>query len=122
MPNNRRAGVLQIQANGTIYDAAGEFTYNIGQPKREGLVGPSGIQGYKEMPQLPFIEGTIRDSRDIDLADLLNLVDATITLEIANGKTIMLRDAWQANEGNVGTDEATIDVRFEGISAEELPA
>jgi hypothetical protein len=120
MPNNRRAGVLQIQINGDVYDAAGDFTYNLGFAKREGLVGPSGVQGYSEMPQIPFIEGTVRDSRDLNEEQLLTVKDATITLLHANGKTILLRDAWQANEGNFATNEGTIEVRFEGMSAEAI--
>lgn len=119
---NRRSGAINIQANGEVYDAVGMFSYNIGKPLREGLKGPDRVQGYKELPQIPFIEGEIRDSSDLDLATVLSLKDATITLTLANGKTIMLRDAWYANEGTVGTDEANIPFKFEGMSADEIAA
>lgn len=122
MPPNRRAGVIQIQVNGTIFDAAGDFDYNLGKPMTESLIGPSGGQGYKEMPQVPFIEGTIRDSQDLDLAVLLNIRDATITLTLANDKVIVLREARYAAEGKVNTGEAEIEVKFEGESADEIPA
>lgn len=117
---NRRSGKLSLQVNGTVYDAVGEFTYNLGQPKREGLVGPDKVHGYKELPQIPMIEGEIRDAQDLDVAQFLNLTNATITLELANGKTVMLREAWYAGDGNVGSEEANIEMKFEGISAEEI--
>ncbi len=77
---SRRAGVIQIQVNGFIYDAAGDFDYNIGEPMTEDLTGPSGPQGFKETPQTPYIEGTSRDAYDLDLNALCNVRDATITL------------------------------------------
>lgn len=120
MPDNRRSGILSIQVNGEVYDAAGDFTYNPGFNKREALIGPSGVQGYKEEPQVAFIEGEIRDARNLDLKKLMTVKDATVTLDLANDKTFMLRDAWQANEGNIGTGEANIEVRFEGMSGEEI--
>jgi hypothetical protein len=82
-------------------------------------VGADAVHGYKEVPQVPFIEGKITDSSDLDLAELCDVVDATVTLELANGKVIVLRDAWYAGEGTVDTDEGEIGVRFEGKSADE---
>jgi len=77
------------------------------------------VHGYKGMPRVPFIEGEITDRGNLDLAAFQALTDATITLELANGKTVILRDAWYSADGDVGTEEANIQVRFEGLSAEE---
>lgn len=120
MPNNRLAGIINLEINGEVFDLAGDFTYNPGANKREALLGPGRVDGYKSAPQVPFIEGTIRDSRDLDVKALLELKDVTVTLTLANDKTVMVRDAWQAAEGDVGTAEADIQVRFEGKSFEEV--
>ena len=120
MPDNRRAGTLFVKVDGKQYDAKGNFTYNAGQPKREGLVGPDGVHGYKELPQVPFIEGEITDSNNIDLLNLTNLKDVTCTLELATGKVFVLRDAWYSADGDVGTEEGNVQVRFEGMSADEI--
>ena len=121
MANNRRAGVINVQADGVVFDAVGNFSYNIGQPMREELVGPDKVHGYKELPQVPYIEGEIRDSANMDLKnDLLNLTDATITLNLANGKTVLFRNAWYAAEGTVQTEEANAQFKFCAMSAEEL--
>lgn len=118
--SNRRSGVLFVKVSGTQYDAKGSFTYNAGAPKRDAIVGPDRVHGYKEMPQVPFVEGEITDSSDLNLSEFLNITDATVTLELANGKIFVLRDAWYAGEGNVQTEEANIQVRFEGLSGEEI--
>lgn len=117
---NRRAGTLFFKVDGTQHDAKGSFTYNLGAPKRDAIVGADAIHGYKEVPQVPFIEGEITDRSDLDLSALLNLDGVTVTLELANGKVILLRDAWYAGEGNVETEESNIQVRFEGLGGEEV--
>lgn len=120
MANQRRAGIIFIKVDGEQFDAKGGFTYNLGRPVREGMVGHDAVHGYKELPQVPFIEGEITDRASLDLDNLLTIEDATVTLELANGKVIVLREAWFAGEGSVGTEEANIAVRFEGIEAEEI--
>ena len=42
--------------------------------------------------------------------------NATVTLELVNGKTIVLSNAWFAGEGTVTTEEAEIAVRWESRS------
>lgn len=117
---NRVGGIISLKVNGDMYYAKGAFTYNLGKPKKEGIVGADRVHGYKETPQIPFIEGEVTDRQEMSLEDLLAVEDATITLELANGKVIMLRDAWNASEGTGNTEEGNVAVRFEGISAEEV--
>jgi len=118
--SSRRGGTINIQVNGQVYDGIGSFSYNLGQPKREMLVGPDRVHGYKEMPQVPFIEGEIRDSSTLDMKKFLNTIDATVTMKHANGKTIMLRGAVFCSEGNGDTEDGKFAVRWEGLSAEEV--
>lgn len=121
MPN-RVSGLLEVAVNGKLVQTKGSWTYNAGARKREAIVGADRVHGYKELPQVPFIEGEITDASDFDLVEFLNLDDATIHLSLANGKSFTLRDAWYAGDGNVQTEEANIQVRFEGLSGEEIPA
>ncbi len=120
MPNNRVSGTLFIKIAGVQRNAKGSFTYNLGFEKREAMVGQDRVHGYKGMPQVPFIEGEITDEKDLSLAELMAIEDETITLELANGKTIVQRNSWYAADGNVGTEEANVQVRFEGKSSEEI--
>ncbi len=117
---SRVGGIIFVKVDGAQYRAKGSWTYNIGQGKREGIVGADGVHGYKEMPQIPFIEGSITDDAAISLENFLNTTEATIVLELANGKIITLRDAWFAGDGNVSTEEGELEARFEGLSGEEI--
>lgn len=116
----RRGGIIFLNVNGVRYDCKGAFDYNIGAPKRDAIVGHDGVHGYKELPQASFIEGAITDRGNLALETLLAITGATVTLELANGKVIALRDAWYAGEGTGNTEEGEIGVRFEGMSADEI--
>lgn len=118
--SQRRAGILFLKVDGALYDAKGNFTYNLGKAKREAIVGADAVHGYKEMPQVAFIEGEFTDGSSLDLAKLVALDGVTVTLELANGKVVILRDAWFAGDGNVQTEEGNIAVRFEAKSADEV--
>jgi len=55
----RVGGIIRFSIDGVQYRAKGNFSYMIGNPKREAVVGSDGVHGYKETPQALFIEGTI---------------------------------------------------------------
>lgn len=114
----RRAGLIQVQVNGVMQDAKGEFSYNLGRPKREAVVGADSVHGFRESPQVAFIEGAITDRQTLDLNALVTLEGATVTLVLSNNKTIFLRDAWFAGDGTATTSEGEIAVRFEGKGEE----
>ncbi len=118
--DQRKAGLIQVKVQGEIQDAKGAFTYGLGRPKREAIVGSDAVHGYKEMPQVAFIEGAITDRGSLDLAALVSGRDVTVTLELGNGKVIVLRDAWFAGEGTGSSEEGEIAVRWEGANAEEI--
>ncbi len=111
--NNRRAGRVYLKVDGTQYDAKGDFSYNLGNDNREAIIGADGVHGYKETPQVAYIEGAITDRADIDLDRLTQADNVTVTLELVSGKTIVLANAWFAGEGGVTTGEAEVAVRFE---------
>lgn len=119
---SRKGGTIQLAVDGNQYSCKGSFTYGLGKPQREAIVGHTAVDGYKELPQVPFIEGEITDDSDLSLDDLANIVDSTITLALANGKVIALRGAWFANQDGLTaeTEEGNVKVRFEGLSAQEI--
>lgn len=117
----RRGGQIQVQVNGVLYNAKGEFTYSLGRPKRDAIVGSDNrVHGYKESGQVPYCEGKFTDTGDLDLNELVSISGATVTIALANGKVFVLSDAYYAGEGEVATDEGEIGVRFEGVEAEEV--
>ena len=120
MANNRVAGVAYFKVDGKQFSAKGSFTHNITPTTREGVSGQDGTHGYKEMPKVPYIEGTITTVEGFDMEALHEIDDATVTLECANNTAVMLRNAWYAGDGEVNTEEGETGVRFEGLSGEQL--
>lgn len=113
-------GVINLKVNGVLHRAKGSFTYNLGVNKREGVTGADGVHGFKETPQIPSIEGAVTDSPDLDLRALLTAKEATITLELANGKVVIFEEAWCTSDGNVTTEEGEIEFSFQAMRAEEV--
>lgn len=118
----RIGGTLFVAVNGVRLSVKGNWTINPGRPKREAIVGADQVHGFKEMPQAPSIEGEASVTPDLDLPALLDAVGVTVTAELANGQVGVLRDAWQAAEGAMGTEEGAVPLRFEGLSMDLPPA
>ena len=116
---NRVSGVFFVEIDGVRRNALGNWTYNLGQPKREPVIGADQIHGYMETPQSPRVEGEITDQRDLDVEAMINLTDTTITVELANGKIVTLRNAYYAGDGDIGTENANVQVLFHGLEAFE---
>ncbi len=120
MAGLRRAGLLAFSIDGERYDVVGNIGYSLGESVREELVGADGVHGYKETPGTPLMELEIRDSGDLDVASVARISDSTVTAELVNGKAVVLRRAFQASPVTQGSEEGTVEVRFVGLSAEEI--
>lgn len=121
--NQRVGGPYELQAGGIRLNGKGGATYNLGHPKREAVMGASVGHGFSEKPQVAFVEADVTDSDTLDVAALVTMRSATVTLKVANGKTILLHNAYYAGEGTIATDEGSIGCRFESLQpAEEISA
>jgi len=120
MAQNRRGGIIFLSVNGETQNAKGNFTYNFGEEKRETIVGADEVHGYKAVPQEAMISGAITDRGTLDVRALLRLDNATVTLLLANGKQCSLAEAWYAGDGNITTEEGEIEVKFVGLSSDEV--
>lgn len=108
----RVGGIIEVKSNGELYSAKGSWTYNLGKEKRETVLGSDTTHGFKTAPQEAMIAGAITDNIDLNLETLVLLEDATITLRLANGKIIVLKDGFFAGDGNGTTEEGEIEVKF----------
>lgn len=120
MANRRVGGIIFFNVNGEGFQAKGEFTHNINRTKRESVVGVDRVHGFKEEPKPLYIEGAITDSDELDAQAFMQIRDATVTLTLANGKVVVLREAFYAADGDVTSSEGEIQVRFEGLDGEEV--
>lgn len=113
MANKVIGGLLSLKIDGKTYSAVGSFTYNQGLPLRATLLGATGVDGYSQTPQAAYVEGEIRDGSEVDLATLVGADGVTVALELSNGKTFVLANAWFVGEGTGNTAESNVAVRFE---------
>lgn len=120
MANQRRAGKISLQIDGEIFDAKGSFEYSLGGEKRTSIVGSDKVHGYSAMPKVAYIKGEITDRQELDVKAMTELSDVTVTLNLANGKTIVLYNAWYVGEGVGNSEEGNIEFNFEGNNAEEI--
>ncbi len=117
----RIGAILTLKIDGRNYKAKGNFTYNLGVPKREMVTGHDSVHGYKEIPQSSMIEGEITDQSNLSYKDLARVTDATVSLELSNGKLVVLREAVFTAEGTGNTEEGNLQVKFESEhEAEEI--
>jgi len=120
MANNRIAGVAYVKYDGRQLPIKGSWEVGFHKLKREGISGQDRVHGYKEMPAVPFLKGDISSTAEVSLPVLLAITDATVTLEAANGKTYVLRNAWTADEYTLQTEDGKIAVKFEGMDIDEI--
>jgi hypothetical protein len=113
-----RAGTASLSIDGVPYDIT-NTAYFANVVKRETLKGQNAIHGFKEMPEAPYISGTIRDAATLSLAALNAMRNVTVTLTLANGKTVSGDGMWSTDLEEVETEEGTFKVKFEGYTVEE---
>ncbi len=117
--SQRRGGIIQLQVDGVLQDVHGAFKYSLGTPERSEIIGSGKVLGYSEKPSAAFIEGVFIDKGTFDAKAMFNATDVTVTMPLANGKSIVLRDAWQANPFVGETEEGKLEVRFVSSSEGE---
>jgi len=57
---------------------------------------------------------------ELSMEDVANIVNSTVTAELANGKTYVLREAWCRSAFELNTREGQTRIRFEGIACDEI--
>jgi hypothetical protein len=109
---NRRAGLIWVAVNGKQIEAKAEITINPGLNKRNDIIGADGPHGYAEVAQMSSVEGKITDRMDLDTVAFRQITNATVTVQLNNGKTWVFDDAWYSADGNYTSGEGEIDFKF----------
>lgn len=117
---NRLAGIAYLSVDGKNYMLSGDFSYSPSGVTRETLAGQDRIHGYSEKPHAGAMSATIRDSGGLSVASFNRMTNVTVTCELANGKTIIGRNMWTTEPPEVKTAEGTFEVKWEGLSVEEV--
>ena len=115
----RIGGIFYLKVEGKIIvTTEGEFTYNLGKPKRQAeKSGALKVAGFSAEAQTPYIDGEIYDTGELDAEAFLEIEGATVTIELYNGKTFILTGSSFCGEGDF-TTKGRLKIRFEGMDAE----
>jgi hypothetical protein len=117
---NAIAGVAYVKVDGEQYALRGDLTVSIDAVERAGIAGLDGVHGYTETPRVPFIEGSFSDIGGMSLKRIGEICNSTVTAELLNGKSYLLRNAWSSTARELNGAEGSVTIRFEGMSGTEI--
>jgi len=113
-------GVAYLKVDGTQYALKGNLTVSLDAFERTGVAGMDGVHGYTEQPRVPSIEADLTDIGGLSMQQLRAVCNATVTVELRNGKTYILRNAWTSTAAELNGVEGSATVKWEGMQGEEL--
>ena len=115
-PTGRRlAGLTSFTVNGSAF-AVTEFAWDPGSVERETITSLSGVDGYRELPVAPYIAGKFRDAASVNVTGFTALYNATVVVQLANGKQIVGHNLWFTGRPGVSGADANFDFKFEGVA------
>jgi hypothetical protein len=116
----RVAGIAFLKVDGEQYPLRGNFTVSPSPVERAGIAGQDRVHGYSELPRVPFIEGDVTLVPELSIEDVDAVTNATVTAELANGRSYVLREAWCKSALELNAADGLTRVRFEGTSCDEI--
>lgn len=110
----RLAGTAYVSVDGATYALVGDIEWTVSDITRTSLLGMDGFHGYSEVPAACHIQGTFRDMGDVEAARYRDMLNVTVMIELANGKTVIGANMITTEAIVVNSVEATSRVRWEG--------
>lgn len=117
---NRIGGVLSLYIDGNQYEARGNFQVTPSKVKREGVAGLDRVHGYTETPIVPSIKGDVSIGNMLSLEDLEAINDATAQVNLANGRTYVLSQAWTTAAFQIDAHDGKFELELQGMDCEEI--
>ena len=122
MASQRIGGLLAIIVDGKTYEARGNFQISGVTVKRTGVAGQDGVHGYIEEPIVPSIKGDWSIGNQLSLVALEAITNATAQVNLANGMSYILVDAWTVSAFVIDAHDGKVMVELEGMSLQEMPS
>src|SRR5262249_41324279 len=120
MPQGPIAGTAFLRVDGDQYPLKGNLTVSASKVERTGIAGQDYVHGYQELPRVPYIEGDFSTIPEVSTEFLESVVNATIQVELINGTSYVLRNAWTKGPIEVNTHDGQFRIRFEGVECDEF--
>ena len=114
-------GTAYLKIDGETKSLGGEWTISPTTTVKTGVSGLSGFVGHTEAPRIPYMEGSLYDAGGLRIKDLEKITNATITVELVNGKTFVGQEMFLAGEPTENATPGEVaSVRFEGRNIDEM--
>lgn len=113
MSKNIVGGVGAVTVNGRRLLARAGVKYRIGGDARETVEGVDTIHGFKVAQKSWMASFDASTLKETDLVWLKEQSDATVLLELRNGRSVQLSEAWQVGDLEVDAVEGQVSVTFE---------
>lgn len=114
-------GTFYLRINGVVYRTEGEYTIGVGGVNRTTVMSNTGVEGYTEEQIEPFISGNLLDSSQLSLKDVQGF-SGSAQVQLKNGKTYTLSEAWAAELSELSPNSGTISGRLVGKFMDERVA
>jgi len=113
-------GSCELKVDGVIYNTIGSLTIETGGRSSEPKMSRGKVVGYKVTDANPGkISGTIVDTNELDIVELQQKKNATVTVKKPNGKTVVLRNAAFSIVSSENMEEGEVSFEFQGNPIEE---
>ena len=117
---SRVAGIAFLKVDSDMFPLRGNLTVSPSGIVRAGIAGQDTVHGFSELPRVPFIEGDVTLDPRLSTNAIANLTDVTVTAELANGHTYVLKDAWNTAAFDLNAHDGLARIRFEAIQCQEI--
>lgn len=113
---NQVTGRVFIMVDGVRLASKEGAKLNLGGVSRTGVAGDSGVHGFSEKTEIPFVECAISHKGDTDLEAIAAFNDETVIFQTDTGQTYTLRNAWLAKPPELTKGE--VQLHFEAMDCE----
>ncbi|WP_018169089.1 phage tail tube protein [Thioalkalivibrio sp. ALMg9] len=113
-------GKATVKVDGDELLADANATLNPGGNNREAVLGPRGVQGFREESVAPELEVTVRHTENTDLIALARITNATVTFETDTGDAYLLRRAFTTEPPPLSSGEGNVTMRMSAYAVERI--
>lgn len=108
------AGTAYFRINGASYSTTGDWNIEIQDEVREPIVAADGSVHFSASAAESKISGSLITTPTLIPSLVADIEDATIQVELQNGRVALLQDAFFSGKNSVGSKSGEMSVEFTG--------
>jgi hypothetical protein len=113
-------GIALFKVNGAQLALRGSAVIMPQTSKRTAITNQDGTVVFNVVAASPGFKMNLSDSASLSLTSLAAIADASLQLQLTNGKTYSLTNASQTGDMEDNTEDGSISVEFYGDTLQEI--